>query len=50
MSENSEPLIRPTMVLPAYRAGAAFAQLQKDTRAGKYPPWKPPQLHLPPLG
>jgi catechol 2,3-dioxygenase len=39
----------PDLVLAAYRAGATFKQLQQDTRAGKYPPDKPPKLNLPPL-
>jgi catechol-2,3-dioxygenase len=40
----------PDRVLAAYQAGATFEQLQKDTSAGIYPPSKPPNLHLPPLG
>ena len=40
----------PDLVLAAYQAGATFEQLRKDTRAGKYPPKKPPNLNLPPLG
>jgi hypothetical protein len=39
----------PDPVLAAYQAGAMFEQLQKDTYAGKYPPSKPLNLHLPPL-
>ena len=39
----------PDPVLAAYQAGATFEQLQKDTWAGKYPPSKPLNLHLPPL-
>ena len=40
----------PDRVLAAYQAGATFGQLQKDTYAGTYPPSKPPNVHLPPLG
>jgi catechol 2,3-dioxygenase len=40
----------PDRVLAAYRAGATFQQLQKDTYAGTYPPSKPPNTHHPPLG
>ena len=40
----------PDDVLAAYQAGATFEQLQTDTRKGKYPPKKPPNLNLPPLG
>jgi hypothetical protein len=39
----------PDLVLAAYQKGTSFVQLQHDTRAGKYPPKKPPQLNLPPL-
>lgn len=39
----------PEPVLAAYRNGAAFEQLQKDIRAGKYPPSKPPKFNLPPM-
>jgi catechol 2,3-dioxygenase len=39
----------PDLVLEAYRAGAPFAQLHEDTRAGKYPSSKPPRLNLPPM-
>jgi catechol 2,3-dioxygenase len=37
----------PDRVFAAYKAGATFEQLQKDTYAGIYPPSKPPNLHLP---
>ncbi len=40
----------PDDMLAAYQAGATFEQLQTDTRKGKYPPKKPPDLTLPPLG
>jgi catechol 2,3-dioxygenase len=40
----------PDSVLAAYRAGATFEQLHADMRAGKYPPSKAPDFHLPPLG
>ena len=40
----------PERVLAAYKAGTTFEQLQKDTYAGIYPPSKPPNLHLPPVG
>lgn len=40
----------PDLVFAAYQAGATFEQLQSDTRQGKYPPKKPPDLNLPPLG
>jgi hypothetical protein len=40
----------PDRVLAAYKAGATFDQLQKDTYAGIYPPLKPPNLHLPAVG
>ena len=40
----------PDRVFAAYQAGATFEQLQKDTYAGVYPPWKPPNPHLPPPG
>ena len=39
----------PDLVLAAYQAGTSFVQLQRETREGKYPPGKPPQLNLPPL-
>jgi catechol 2,3-dioxygenase len=39
----------PDHVLAAYKAGATFEQLQRDTYAGKYPPSKPPNLHGPPV-
>lgn len=39
----------PDPVLAAYQAGATFEQRHKDTYAGKYPPSKPLNLHLPPL-
>ena len=39
----------PDPVLAACQAGATFEQLHKDTWAGKYPPTKPLNLHLPPL-
>jgi catechol 2,3-dioxygenase len=39
----------PDPVVAAYKAGATFEQLQKDTYGGKYPPSKPLTLHLPPL-
>jgi catechol 2,3-dioxygenase len=39
----------PDRVFAAYKAGATFEQLQKDTYAGKYPPSKPLNLHLPPV-
>jgi len=34
----------PDRVLAAYKAGATFEQLQKDTYAGIYPPSKPPPV------
>jgi catechol 2,3-dioxygenase len=37
-------------VLAAYEGGATFEQLQIDTRGGKFPPKKQPDLNLPPLG
>ena len=37
----------PDHVLAAYKAGATFEQLQRDTYAGEYPPSKPPNLHAP---
>jgi len=37
----------PDRVLAAHKAGATFEQLQKDTYAGKYPPTKPPNEHVP---
>jgi len=40
----------PGLVFAAYQAGATFEQLQSDTRRGKYPPKKQPDLNLPPLG
>ena len=40
----------PASVLATYKAGATFEQLQKDRYAGKYPPLKPPNEHLPPVG
>lgn len=40
----------PDRVLAAYKAGATFEQLQKDTYAGKYPPSKPPNEHIPARG
>jgi catechol 2,3-dioxygenase len=40
----------PDAVLAAYEGGATFEQLQTDTRKGKYPPKKQPDLNLPPLG
>ena len=40
----------PDAVLAAYEGGATFEQLQSDTRKGKYPPQKQPELNLPPLG
>jgi hypothetical protein len=40
----------PHLVFAAYQAGATFEQLQSDTRQRKYPPKKPPNLNLPPLG
>jgi catechol 2,3-dioxygenase len=40
----------PDHVLAAYKAGATFEQLQKDTYAGVYPPSKPPNLHQPSVG
>ena len=40
----------PDHVLAAHKAGAAFEQLQKDTYAGKYPPSKPPNEHVPARG
>jgi catechol 2,3-dioxygenase len=40
----------PDRVLAAYQAGATFERLQKDTYAETYPPSKPPNVHLPPLG
>jgi catechol 2,3-dioxygenase len=43
-------LFDPDLVLAAYKAGATFEQLRKDTRGGKYPPKKQPSLNLPPLG
>lgn len=39
----------PDPVLAAYQAGATFEQLHKDTYAGKYPPSKPLNMHLPSL-
>jgi catechol 2,3-dioxygenase len=38
----------PDRVLAAYKSGVTFEQLQKDTYAGKYPPSKPPNEHIPP--
>ena len=40
----------PDCVLAAHKAGATFEQLQKDTYAGMYPPSKPANTHLPPVG
>jgi catechol 2,3-dioxygenase len=40
----------PDRVLAAYKAGATFEQLQKDTYAGIHSPSKSPNLHLPPVG
>jgi hypothetical protein len=40
----------PDLVLAAYQGGASVEQIQTDTRQGSYPPKKPPQLNLPPLG
>lgn len=37
----------PDAVLAAHEAGASFAQLNADTYAGKYPPRKPPNMHVP---
>ena len=37
----------PDRVLAAYKAGATFEQLQKDTYAETYPASKPPNLRLP---
>jgi catechol 2,3-dioxygenase-like lactoylglutathione lyase family enzyme len=34
-------------VFAAYEAGASFSQLRDDTFAGKFPPQKAPNLHLP---
>ncbi len=39
----------PDLVLAAYQKGTSFVQLQHETREGKYPLKKPPQLNLPPL-
>jgi catechol-2,3-dioxygenase len=39
----------PDPILAAHQAGTTFEQLQKDIWAGKYPPSKPLNLHLPPL-
>ena len=36
------------LVLAAHNAGQPFGQILKDTYANKYPPRKPPNLHLPP--
>jgi catechol 2,3-dioxygenase len=40
----------PDLVLAAFQGGSSFEQIQTDTRQGRYPPKKPPQLNLPPLG
>jgi hypothetical protein len=40
----------PERVLAAYKAGATFEQLQKDTYAGIHSPSKSPNLNLPPVG
>jgi catechol-2,3-dioxygenase len=37
----------PDAVLAAHRAGVPSEELRKDTRAGKYPPSKPPVLNIP---
>ena len=37
----------PDKMLAAHKAGASFAQVLADSYAGKYPPAKPPNLHLP---
>jgi hypothetical protein len=42
--------LNPNHVLAAYKAGATFEQLQKDTYAGIYPPSKTPNLHQPSVG
>jgi catechol 2,3-dioxygenase len=39
----------PDHVFAAYKAGATFEEVQRDTYAGKYPPSKPPNLHGPPV-
>jgi catechol-2,3-dioxygenase len=39
----------PDLVLAAHQAGLAPEQILKDSYAGKYPPSKPPNLHLPPI-
>ncbi len=48
-SEPEGAFFDPDHVLAAYRAGATFEQLQRDTYAGKYPPSKLPNLHGPPV-
>ncbi len=40
----------PDLVLAAHRAGVPSEQLREETRAGKYPASKPPNLGLPPMG
>jgi catechol 2,3-dioxygenase-like lactoylglutathione lyase family enzyme len=37
----------PEDVLAAFRGGATFEQIRKDTAAGKYPPRKAPNPHIP---
>jgi catechol-2,3-dioxygenase len=39
----------PDPVLAAHQAGQPVAQILKDAYAGKYPPKKAPNLHLPPM-
>jgi len=40
----------PDALLAAHRAGTPFDELRKENRAGEYPPTRPPELHLPPMG
>ncbi len=42
-------LFDPDLVLAAHRAGVPSAQLRRETRAGKYPASRPPDLGLPPM-
>jgi catechol-2,3-dioxygenase len=39
----------PDRMAAAHKAGVAFDQILKDSYAGKYPPAKTPDLHLPPM-
>jgi len=41
-------LFDPDAVLAVHEAGQPVAQILRDTYAGKYPPRKAPNLHLPP--